>query len=280
MKHRDNRFIGSAQRSIYYQCWEPEVAPRAILLVAHGAGEHGARYQRLAQFFTGHNFAVAALDHNGHGNSAGVPGHVNSFDDYLFDLEVFQREIASLFPSVPMFLVGHSMGGLIGSLFLLQHQERFVGGILSGAAIMTELEPGRVQMLLLRLLAVLTPRLGMLQLDPKGVSRDPEEVRKYVEDPLVYHGKMSARMMRELLAGMNAIQLGAGGITLPMLIMHGEADTMTAPQGSRFLHENISSSDRTLKIYPGLSHEIYNEPERLEVMEEVLAWCEERLSRL
>lgn len=277
MKHSDGRFTGAGERSIYFQCWEPELAPRAVLLVAHGAGEHSARYQPLALFFTGYNYAVAALDHNGHGYSEGRPGHVNAFDDYLYDLAILHRQLASRFAGVPIFLLGHSMGGLIASNYLLSHQEDFVGAILSGPAIKTDLQPGVVQMLLLRVLALLTPRLGMLKLDAQGVSRDSEVVRKYVEDPLVFHGKMSARMLRELFAGMSAIQAGAANITLPMLLLHGGADVMTAPEGSRFLYEHISSSDKTLTIYPGLYHEIFNEPERAEVLAHVLGWCESRL---
>lgn len=277
MKHSDGRFTGAGERSIYFQCWEPELAPRAVLLVAHGAGEHSARYQQLALFFTGYNYAVAALDHNGHGYSEGRPGHVNNFDDYLYDLAILHGQLVSRFAGVPIFLLGHSMGGLIASNYLLRHQGDFVGAILSGPAIKTDLQPGVVQMLLLRLLALLAPRLGMLQLDAQGVSRDPEVVRKYVEDPLVFHGKMSARMLRELFAGMSMIQAGAANITLPMLILHGGADVMTAPEGSRFLYEHIGSTDKTLTIYPGLYHEIFNEPERAAVLAHVLDWCESRL---
>jgi acylglycerol lipase len=278
MKHSDGRFTGSGGRSIYFQCWAPEVVPKAVLLVAHGAGEHSARYTAVAQFFTGHNFVVAALDHNGHGYSEGVPGHVEAFADYLDDLRVFHRQIAAQFSGVPMILLGHSMGGLIACNYLLRHQAEFVGAVLSGPAIKTDLEPGFIQMTVLRLLALLLPRLGMLKLDAAGVSRDPAVVKDYIADPLVYHGKMSARMLRELFAGMHAVQAGASAITLPILILHGGEDAMTSPQGSQFLQEHISSSDKTLKIYPQLYHEIFNEPERAQVLNDVLGWCEVRLA--
>ncbi|MCB1706288.1 MAG: lysophospholipase [Halioglobus sp.] len=279
MKHSEGRFTGAGGRSIYYQCWEPQATPRAVLLLVHGAGEHSGRYRSLAQFFAGHNFAVAALDHNGHGYSEGVPGHVTKFEDYLHDLGVFHRQVVERFNGLPIVLIGHSMGGLIASLYLLRHQLEFVAAVLSGPAIKTDPEPGPLQMTLLRLLACITPRLRMLRLDAQGVSRDTTVVRDYVEDPLVFHGKMSARMLRELFAGMQAIQTGAAGITLPMLILHGGDDAMTAPEGSRFLYRHIGSSDKTLKIYPGLYHEIFNEPERAEVLADVLSWCETRLGK-
>lgn len=277
MIHSEDTFVGCAGRSIYCQCWQPESAARAVLLLVHGAGEHSARYQPVAEFFTGRGIAVVGFDHNGHGRSDGIPGHVDSFDDYLVDLQTFHQRTAAQFPAAPLFLLGHSLGGLIACNYLLQQQAAFAGCILSGAAIKSELEPGFLQMWLIRLLAVVAPRLGALQLDAEGVSRDPEEVRKYVEDPLVHHGKLSARMLRELFAGMNSIQAGASRLTLPMLILHGGADAMTAPEGSRFLHQHIGSSDKALKIYPDLYHEIFNEPERAEVLGDVLAWCEAHL---
>lgn len=279
MKHSDGRFIGAEGRSVYFQCWEPQAPPGAILLLAHGAGEHSGRYQSLAQFFVGHNYAVAALDHTGHGFSEGIPGHVEAFDDYVRDLAQFHRQLAERFEGVPMILLGHSMGGLIASLYLLHQQSDFVGAVLSGPAIKTDLEPGILQMSLLRLLAFFIPRLRLLKLDAQAVSRDPEVVKDYLEDPLVFHGKMSARMLRELFAGMQAIKTGASGITVPILILHGGADSMTSPEGSRFLYEHIGSSDKSLQIYPGFYHEIFNEPERLEVLELVLNWCESRSVR-
>jgi len=277
MKHSDGRFTGAGERSIYFQCWEPELTPRAVLLVVHGLGEHCARYQPLAMYFIGNNYAVAALDHNGHGYSEGRPGDVNAFGDYLADLSLFHRQLTTRFAGTPVFLLGHSMGGLIAGNYLMHHQKDFVGGVLSGPAIMSDLQPGRVQMWLLRLLAQLMPRLGMLKLDPQGVSRDPEVVRKYVEDPLVFHGKVSARLVRELFAGMTAIQADASTITLPMLILHGGEDVLAAPAGSRFLYEHIGSRDKSLTIYPGLYHEIFNEPEHAEVFARILQWCDGRL---
>jgi alpha-beta hydrolase superfamily lysophospholipase len=269
---------GARSLSIYYQCWEPETGSRALILLVHGAGEHSGRYQRFAEFFTARGYVVAALDHPGHGKSEGRYGHVERFDDFVDTLAMFHRQVSGEFPGLPQLLLGHSMGGLISSLYLLQHQQAFAGCVLSGPAIKTGIEPPRIQMLLIRLLSALLPTLGVLQLDASGVSRDPAEVEKYVSDPLVHHGKMTARKVAELFRGMQQIQAEAGKITLPLLILHGGDDAMTAPEGSRFLHDAVGSQDKTLTIYPGLYHEIFNEPEREEIFRELADWCDRRVS--
>lgn len=277
MIHNEDGFTGSGGCSIYYQGWAPEAAPRALLLVSHGLGEHSARYQSLARHFVGHDYAVAALDHNGHGYSEGIPGFVPTFDDYVADLGLFHEILVERYPEVPIILLGHSMGGLVAGRYLLRAQERFVGAVLSGAAVRTGQQPGPTTLLLIRLLAMLTPRLGLTALDPAGVSRDPEVVRKYVEDPQVLHGKLSARLLSEFFASMAQLEREAGDLKLPLLILHGGEDRMVSPEGSKFLYETARSDDKTLKVYPGLYHEIFNEPERDEILADVLNWCEQHL---
>lgn len=277
MIHTEDRFTGAGGRSIYYQWWAPEAAPRALLLVSHGLGEHSARYESFARYFVGHDYAVAALDHNGHGYSEGLPGYVEAFDDYVSDLGRFQEAVVVRYPDVPVFLVGHSMGGLVAGTSLLRSQDGYCGVILSGLALRTADHPGALLQFLIRLLAVLLPRLGLTALDPAGVCRDPEVVRKYIEDPRVFHGKLSARLLREFFAGMAKLENEAGALSLPMLVMHGGDDSMVSPEGSEILYTRASSDDKTLKIYPGLYHEIFNEPEKDEVLAEVLSWCEKRL---
>lgn len=279
MKHQEGTFAGARGTEIFWQYWLPESNPRAVMVIAHGAGEHGGRYATLAGFFAARGYVVAVLDHPGHGRSAGTYGHIERLQDLLENLESFRSRLASEFPELPQLLIGHSMGGLLAGLHLLQHQEHYLGCIFSGAAIRTEIEPGPLQMLMVRLFSVLSPRKGVMQLDANGVSRDPAVVEKYVTDPLVNHGKMSARMVAELFSGMHRLRARVGNITVPLLILHGGADTMTAPEGSRFLYENAGSEDKTLEIFPGLYHEIFNEPERDALFGDVLEWCEARLEK-
>ena len=278
MRHEEGNFEGARGLSIYFQCWAPETPPRAVILLVHGAGEHSARYVPLADYLTGHGFAVATLDHPGHGRSEGTPGFVERFDDYLDTLRTFHRRVSATYPDVPQILLGHSMGGLISCVYLLQHQAEFAGCALSGPAIMTDMEPGLLQQWLLRFLSLVAPRSGALQLDANGVSRDREVVAQYCSDPLVHHGKMSARKVTELFRNMRLVQAEAAQITLPLLVLHGGEDSMASPKGAQFLFDNAGSADKTLKIYPGLYHEIFNEPEREVVFRDLLEWCDQRIA--
>ncbi len=277
MKHSEGTFTVNGC-SIYFQYWVPESDPRAVMLVVHGAGEHSGRYDRLAEYCAARGYAVAALDHPGHGRSEGQRVHVQRFDDYLRALEHFHARVKSDFQGVPQFLLGHSLGGLISSHYLLAHQQDFVGCVLSGPAIKTDIEPGLVQTWLIRTLSLVYPTAGVLQLDASGVSRDEAEVERYLNDPLVYNGKLSARLVSELFGAMGEIHTLAAGIQLPLLLLHGGDDAMASPEGSRLLHDRVSSQDKSLKIYPGLYHEIFNEPEHPEIFKELLDWCDARLT--
>lgn len=278
MKHREGTFTGAGGGSMYYQYWQPDEAPKALILVVHGASEHSGRYQHFAEHFVQSGYAVAAFDNIGHGRSDGVRGYVRRFSDFVETLDVFQKQVAVDFPGLPQILLGHSMGGLISTLYLLTNQQRFAGCVLSGPAIKTELEPPTLQLWLIRGFSLLLPKRGVLQLDPSGVSRDPAEVERYVNDPLNYSGKLSARTVSELFKSMSYVQQNASVIALPMLLLHGGADAMASPEGSRFLDEHISSPDKTLRIYPDLFHEIFNEPEKEQVFGDIDSWLERLLN--
>ncbi len=275
MQHGEAAFESPRGR-IYYQWWQPQQGAKALMLVAHGGGEHSGRYHEFAAYFVAQGYAVAALDHYGHGRSFGRPGYVERIDDYLQDFRQFHNLMTEQFPALPALLVGHSMGGLIASLYLLRAQQAFTGCVLSGAVVETEPQPGAFLRALVRLLSAAIPTLPILKLDAHKVSRDPMVVRDYLASPLVYHGKLSARLLGEMFAGADELKANAGAITLPVLVLHGEKDGLTQPSGSKLLHELVGSADKTLKIYPGLYHEIFNEPERLEVLADVLRWCDAR----
>jgi acylglycerol lipase len=274
MQHKESRLSGAADTSIYYQYWTPEQTPRAVILVVHGAAEHSGRYQHLAEHFTAGGYAVAALDQIGHGQSDGDSAHANRFEDHLTTLDNFLGQVQQDFPELPIVLFGHSMGGLISSNYLLRNQSAFSTCILSGPAIKTDLQPPAIQLLLIRFLSLILPKLGVLQLDASGVSRDPVEVERYRNDPLNYSGKMTARTLAEMFHSMHHIQANASQISLPLLLLHGGDDAMTAPSGSQFMADTVSSKDKSLKIYPGLYHEIINEPEKDQVFADMDAWLD------
>ncbi len=262
---------------LYCRNWQAEGDCRAVVMIVHGMGEHCARYQPLAESLNNAGYAVCALDLPGHGRSEGTPGFQERFSDMVGAALALRDLIDEWYPGKPVFLLGHSMGGLISTLVLEGHQQRFQGGMLSGPAIQSPLQPGFFQFLIIRILSSVAPRSGVLQLDAEGVSRDPAVVKDYMEDPLVYHGKISARLVNELFAAMGEARERAGQITLPMLLMHGGSDAMTSPEGSEFLHQHIGSQDKTLRIYDGLFHEIFNEVEAPQIYAEMIAWLDNHL---
>ena len=277
MKHDEGTLKTPAGASLYYQSWRPFDRPRAVLLIAHGLAEHSGRYQNFARFFVDRGYAVYALDHSGHGKSDGDRCHIGRFSQFTDGVGLLLEKVREEIPDTLVFLVGHSMGGLIATHFLIEHQSEFVGCILSGAAVQPAVEVPALQRLTIRLLSKVLPKLGLLQLDASEVSRDPEVVDRYRKDPLVFTGKVSARLLEQLFSSMSGLEEKVAAIELPMLILHGSADGLALPEGSKMLHEKIGSGDKKLIIYEGLYHEIYNEPEQEDVMTDVADWLAPRL---
>ncbi|MEE4108238.1 MAG: alpha/beta hydrolase [Halieaceae bacterium] len=256
----------------------PVASPRATVLLVHGLGEHSGRYQHVAAALGQHDIAMWAPDHPGHGESPGKRCHIDRFDQFFTALDELCDEIDAAHPGVPAFIVGHSMGGLITAMYLLSKQSRFAGAAFSGAAFEVPEPPGAVALFINRLIAAVIPTLGVLQLDPSEVSRDAEVVRRYREDPLVHDGKVSARLAVELFGAMETLRERRRELCLPILVMHGEADVMTPAAGSRQFFEAVGSEEKTLRLYPGLYHEIFNEPEQAQVLGELCDWLDARIA--
>lgn len=280
MKHAEGKLAAPAGASLYYQSWTPGDTPTAVLMVAHGLAEHSGRYQHFASFFVDRGFAVFALDHTGHGRSDGDRCHIGRFSEYTDGLSLLLVKVHEEYPGVPLVLIGHSMGGLIATSFLLDHQNDFTACVLSGAAVQPAVELSAIQGLVMRFFSRFLPKLRVLQLDASEISRDPEVVDRYRKDSLVYSGKVTARLAEQLFSEMKRIEDNATAFELPILILHGSSDGLTSPQGSKMLHENISSRDKKLIVYDGLYHEIFNEPEQKDVMTDVADWLAPRLNKL
>ena len=275
MNHQEGDFKGIRDLKIYYQCWLPEKDPKAVLLIVHGLAEHSGRYMNLVNHFVPLGYAIYGVDHIGHGKSDGLRVYVEQFEDFTDTLKDFSHMIRDWQPKKPIFLIGHSMGGLISSIFLLDHQDELSGAVLSGPSVKVP-DMSSVTILAGKLFSTLMPKLGLLALEADGVSRDPEVVKAYINDPLVYTGKITARLAAELLKAMKSAAAGASKITLPILIAQGSEDRLVDPDGAQMLHDTVGSVDKTLKIYDGLYHEIFNEPEHHKVLGDVEAWLESR----
>ena len=275
LEFRHSKARGSSR--LHRQSWLPDGETRGIVLLVHGLGEHSSRYGHVASSLTQRGLALHMLDHYGHGKSDGHGGHVPRFSVFMDGVTALLDDVRKTSGDLPLFLVGHSMGGLITARFLMTRQDEFRAAALSGPAFRSDEAPPAIVLWLNRLLSALVPTLPMIALDPTLVSRDPAVVEAYVNDPLVHHGKLTSRLIAEMAKAMDDTLARAAEVTLPLLIMHGEADKLTAPEGSAEFHASAGSADKTLKLYPGLFHEIFNEPERDTVLADLGNWLEAHL---
>ena len=277
MQHTEGGFKGYKDLDIYYQCWLPEGDARAVLLVVHGWAEHSGRYTNLVDYFVPKGYAICALDHRGHGRSEGPRGYVDRFSDNLHDLKTFFDLVRSQHSDTKIFMVGHSMGGTVATAYVIEHQHELAGLLLSGASLMVGSGLPSALIPLARILSVLMPRMGVFVLDATDISQDKAVVDAYVNDPLVYRGKITCRFAAEMIKTLRRLPSQMPEINLPILVMHGTADRLGDPEGSRLLYDRAGSKDKTLKLYQGFYHEIFNEPEHEQVLSDMESWLAARL---
>jgi acylglycerol lipase len=258
---------------LFAQAWSPEAETRAAVCLVHGQGEHSGRYSHVAAALTQAGFALLAFDLRGHGRSQGKRGHAPSWDALLDDIAQALEEARARFADCPRFLYGHSLGATLTLCYGLQRRDLLAGVVATGPLLLPAFEPPAWKLSLGRLMYGVWPGFSLNnELDPSGLSRDPQVVQAYVNDPLV-HDRISARL------GLDMLEMGqwtlehAAEFTLPLLLMHGGADRLCSPQAVRQFADR-AAGDCTYRCWDGLYHEIHNEPEQREVLEAMVRWLQ------
>lgn len=262
---------------IHANIWLPETPPKAVILLVHGVGEHSGRYPHVAEAFNRAGYAVYAFDHRGHGKSEGLRDYFESFAHPAGDVATYYHTIRERHPDTPIFVYGHSMGALISQIFLLEHQDEINGWVATGSPLTIDQKQPPFVLQAGSVLRNIIPKVRVMPLGAKGVSRDEKIVEDYEQDELNSNKLLRVRMAVDIALAARDLRAKLPQITLPLLAMHGEADPIAPAQGSHILYEKAASTDKTLKVYPGLYHEIHNEPEQETVFRDIVDWLDERL---
>ncbi|MEE6179815.1 alpha/beta hydrolase [Mycobacterium sp. 050134] len=273
----ERNFDGVGGVRIVYDVWTPDTPARAVVVLSHGLGEYARRYDHVAQRFAEAGLVTYALDHRGHGRSGGKRVLVRDITEYTADFDTLVGIATREHPGLTCIVLGHSMGGGIVFAYGVERPDNYDMMVLSGPAVAAQDQISRVKALAARVLGAVVPGLPVEELDVEAISRDPAVVAAYNEDPLVYHGKVPTGIGRALLQVGETMPHRAPALTAPLLVVHGSDDRLIPVAGSRRLVDCVGSTDVELKVYPGLYHEVFNEPERDQVLGDVVAWISQRL---
>ncbi len=271
MKHSESTFEGYENLQLYYQSWQPEGEIKAVLAIVHGFGEHSGRYMNVVNKLLPQGFAVYGFDHRGHGKSPGQRGHIMHWKEFTEDVHSFLEVVRNEQKEKPLFLMGHSLGGLIALNYVITNPQGLQGVIASGPLLS---QPGISPILLLlsKIMSKIWPGFSIdTKLDVNTISRDPEVIKAYEQDPLV-HSMASARLGTEITAATEWTQARADKIALPLLIVHGAADVLVEPQGSAQFFDKVTFADKERIVYPDGRHESHNDIDKEKVLQDLSSW--------
>jgi len=279
MKSFESNWSGEDGVLFYVRGWEPDDEPKAAIGLVHGLGEHIGRYDHVAKALTDVGYAMVGFDLRGHGRTGGARGHFPSLDAVMQDVRKLFQFIAEKYPSLPQFLYGHSLGGLLSLTYAIQDGKDLKGVIVTDAALRSALQAQKVKVAAAKILGSLAPALAIPSgLDTQTLSHDQRVVSAYVGDPLV-HDKTSMGLGKSALTAIDFCFAHAKEFVPPLLIMHGKADKLTYASGSEDFAKlaGEKNKDVTLKLWDGLYHEIHNEPEQAEVFKFMIEWLGKHL---
>jgi acylglycerol lipase len=263
------------QPRIFTRHWEPEGAARASLVICHGVNSHGGQYTRAAKEFAARGYAVTALDLRGRGRSDGERFYAESIGDYVSDLSATIDLARSHHQDLPLYLLGHSAGGVTAVTYALDHQDRLAGLICESFAF--RVYAPNFALKLLEGASHIIPHAHVLRLNMEDFSRDPEWVATLKADPLTDDEVQPVRTVAAFARAGERFEREFGQIMLPVLILHGTADKATRPDGSQQFFDEAGSADKTLKLYEGYYHDLLNDFGREQVFGDIAAWIDTRL---
>ncbi|XP_003383097.1 PREDICTED: monoglyceride lipase-like [Amphimedon queenslandica] len=260
--------------------WKPEAQDiKGLVCICHGVHEHMGRYEKLAEHLKSSGLLVFGIDLVGHGKSEGVRGSIDDMQSYATDVIGFAQEMEEKYPEQPMFLMGHSMGGLVATIVAIQRQSMFIGLLLSAPSLMVDPnEAGPIKRLLARIIGAIAPNFGISTLNTSTISSLPEEVAEYVNDPLIIHAPLKAGWGLAFMKGIQYVEGRLGDISIPLFIMHGSDDQLVPMAASELVHNNASSTDKTLEVFIDCRHEILHDKEQDRARQLISTWILSRIT--
>ncbi len=260
--------------TMFARGWLPEKEPKAIVCLIHGLGEHIGRYEHVGAAFAAAGYAMLGFDLRGHGKSGGPRGHTPSLEAYFKDMDDFLGEAAKRYPSAPRFLYGHSLGGFLLPSYAITRKPNVRGMIVSSPALRSALHEQKAKIMLVKVLGSIAPTITLSSgLIPEHLSRDPQVVNAYFNDPLV-HNKVSTGFGRAALQAIDIIFGRAAQLSVPVLLVYCSEDKIAFPSGTEEFARLAPQGLVTLKRYEGLYHEPHNEPEKAEVLKDYIQWLD------
>jgi len=274
---REERIESSGGVGILVRAWRPDGPPKGVVVICHGVNSHGGQHAWTAERFRERGFVAWALDLRGRGRSDGRRFYIESVDEYVADVAATVRRAKTEDPGLPVFLLGHSAGGVVSCTYALDHPGELAGLVCESFAF--RVPAPKLVLNLVKGLSAWLPNLPALKLKMRDFTRDPKALAALEADPLTRNEAQPAKTVASLVRANERLERDFPKMTLPLFILHGKEDKATVPSGSQLFFDTAGSTDKTLRLYDGMVHDLLNDIGKEAVFEEIANWVERRLPR-